>query len=249
VKVVVLGSGGWIPTRSRETCSLLVRTERAALVVDAGTGIRHLVERPDLLEGCDSVDLLLTHFHLDHVVGLSYVPALRLGERLTVWGPGEALYGRSTEDVLGQLLGRPLFSTDISSMARTIREVDEGTIECAGTTVHMRRQEGHTDPTLAFRCEDRVTYCTDTAFDPDNAVFAQGSAVLLHEAWHVGRHPDERIHTSAEDAARVAETAEAEQLVLIHVNPLLEDEESLVAAARGRFENTVVGTDLLAVDG
>ncbi len=73
-----LGSGGWIPTPSRATCSALLREGDHALVIDAGTGISHLVTTPDLLEGVSTIDIVLTHFHLDHIVGLAYLPALSL---------------------------------------------------------------------------------------------------------------------------------------------------------------------------
>jgi glyoxylase-like metal-dependent hydrolase (beta-lactamase superfamily II) len=45
-------------------------------MIDAGTGIATLVERPDLLDGLDRLDILLTHFRLDHVAGLAVLPRL-----------------------------------------------------------------------------------------------------------------------------------------------------------------------------
>ena len=83
-EVRLLGSGGWIPTSRRATCSALVRDDDHALAIDAGTGIGHLVEDPGLLEGIRRMDIVLTHFHLDHVVGLAYLPALSLPQAPTV---------------------------------------------------------------------------------------------------------------------------------------------------------------------
>src|SRR5687767_10317490 len=104
---LLLGSGGWIPTSKRETCAAFVRHGPHVLLIDAGTGIQRLVEQSDLLAGVESVDIVLTHFHLDHVVGLSYLPALALPEPPTIWGAGKRLAGVPTGSVLERLLGPP----------------------------------------------------------------------------------------------------------------------------------------------
>ncbi len=107
---VLLGSGGWIPTSKRETCCALVRRGTDVLVLDAGTGLQRLVERPDLLEGAENVHIVLTHFHLDHVVGLSYLPALAVARPPVVWGPGALLADATTRSLLERLLDPPLFA-------------------------------------------------------------------------------------------------------------------------------------------
>lgn len=57
---LLLGSGGWIPTPERATCSALLHEGDQALVIDAGTGISHLVAEPSLLEGVRTMDIVLT---------------------------------------------------------------------------------------------------------------------------------------------------------------------------------------------
>ena len=71
----LLGSAGWFAARGRETTCVLVRDDEAALLLDAGTGLQRLVGS-DLLDGVASLDIVLTHFHLDRVAGLNAVPAL-----------------------------------------------------------------------------------------------------------------------------------------------------------------------------
>jgi ribonuclease BN (tRNA processing enzyme) len=143
---VLLGSGGWIPTSRRETCSALIRRGAEALVLDAGTGIRHLVERPELLSGAENVDIVLTHFHLDHVVGLSYLPALQLRERPTIWGGGKLLAGTSTRLLLDRLLAPPLFSAPFDAIAGALREIHTGAFEVGGIAVEARVQARHAEP-------------------------------------------------------------------------------------------------------
>ena len=76
-KLIVLGGGGWFPANGRHTACALLRDGDGAILIDAGTGVGRLVENPDLLDGVQQLDILLTHFHLDHVVGLAVPPRAR----------------------------------------------------------------------------------------------------------------------------------------------------------------------------
>ena len=78
MQLVPLGCGGFIPARGRQTMSFLVLEGGAALVLDAGSGLARLLE-PQVaarLPEDGPLDIVLTHYHLDHVVGLSYLPGL-----------------------------------------------------------------------------------------------------------------------------------------------------------------------------
>src|SRR4051794_33546775 len=146
-EIRLLGSGGWIPTSTRATCCTLVRREEHALVIDAGTGLSRLVENAELLEGVRTLDIVLTHFHLDHVVGLAYLPALPLSEPPRIHGPGKRLYGVPTGEILGRLLGPPLFALDVPELASGVEEIREGDCAAGPFELRGRIQRRHNDPT------------------------------------------------------------------------------------------------------
>lgn len=238
----LLGSGGWFPTTRRATCCALLRAGDRGLLLDAGTGIARLVEQPGLLDGIASLDLVLTHFHLDHVVGLAALPALPDALRPTVWAPGELLGTGPSLALLERLLARPLFAAPLDAVAREVRELPAGPVELGPFRLTTRVQRLHADPTLGLRIGDALTYCTDTERDEETAAFAAGCRVLCHEAWHpTDAGPG---HTSAADAGLLAAAAGVEGLVLVHVSPLLADEDALGAAARAAFPAATVGCDL-----
>jgi ribonuclease BN (tRNA processing enzyme) len=199
----------------------------------------------EFLDGVRSVELVLTHFHLDHVVGLAYLPALPLPQPPRLHGPGEQLYGVPTRDILRRLVEPPLFALDLETLVSDVEEVGEGDIYAGPFRLTARVQRHHNEPTLALRLDDVLAYCTDTSYDEGNVVFAMGAHVLFHEAWYTEDAPREAAtHSSAKEAAEVARGADVDRLVLIHVRPGA-DESRLYGEARSVFPRTTVGTDLL----
>lgn len=116
LQVTFWGVRGSIPTPGYETsryggntlCVELRFSGRGrVLIIDAGSGIRRLGD--DLLArskpaGGLALDLLLSHTHLDHILGLPFFgPLYRSDTRLTLYGPTI-----SQEDRLEQVIGGQL---------------------------------------------------------------------------------------------------------------------------------------------
>jgi ribonuclease BN (tRNA processing enzyme) len=245
MKAWLLGSGGGTSTGRRLTCSALVREGSRGLLIDAGTGVARLLQAPALHQGIEQLDVVLTHFHLDHIVGLPYLPALGLPSPPIVYGPGAALYGKSTKEILAAILTRPLLATDPKTIASDFREISEKELHLGPFMVRGRPQRLHSDPTLALRVNDFLTYCTDTSYDVGNGAFAHGCEILIHEAWYTtGTTHDIANHSSGAQAATVARDAGVDRLVLIHINPAV-DEAELERDAKSIFAHIAVGTDLM----
>jgi ribonuclease Z len=242
----IMGSGGFVPTGRRETSSLLLvpETGDGAVVVDAGTGIRRLVTDPDLLAGRRRLDVLLTHFHIDHVCGLAYLTELR-GVEVAVHGPGRALYDTATCDVLERLFSPPIMPIGLQDIGVRVDDLDLGESTVGGLDVVARRQDRHSNPTLGLRFGDELVWCTDTEDDPGTVTFARGARVLAHDAWGPPAAPG---HAEPAAAARIAAQAGVPRLVLIHVPPLA-DEADLHARAAAEHPDVTVATDGLALGG
>src|SRR3569623_881759 len=88
LKLHLLGTSGYHPTERRQTACCML--PEAGIVLDAGTGffrIRELLAAPTL-------DIFITHAHLDHVVGLTFMLSTlwqRSVERVRVHGAAEKL--------------------------------------------------------------------------------------------------------------------------------------------------------------
>ena len=66
----------------------ILRAEKHALVLDCGTG---LYDAAPYLAGCAEIDVLLTHLHYDHILGLLDSSAIPSDARVRVYISGSNL--------------------------------------------------------------------------------------------------------------------------------------------------------------
>ena len=149
-----------------------------------------------------------------------------------------------------RLLTEPFLARgwDLPAISPKILDLLPGTLAVPGFHLDWRVQERHSAPTLAFRINDSVAYCTDTAYDPGNIAVARGCRTLVHEAWCTTDAPQGLdSHSSAADAAGLAKSSQVEKLIMIHINPAVADRR-LRSEAATVFKESVVGEDLMEID-
>jgi ribonuclease BN (tRNA processing enzyme) len=261
--VTLLGTIGWMPSDRRETTCFACRAGDSLFIFDAGTGLRRLrePEHAALLDGARDLRLFLTHYHLDHVCGLAYLPGVLPGRRLVIHAPAVEVNGVDPERAVAGLLRRPYNPRDWEDLTDlSLEAVHAGANEIAGHTVRVRAQQ-HSDVSVAYRMDDAFVLATDTRIDPETAEFAAGVGLLLHEAWYntadprTDDTPAELLpgyaeHSEAGGVAGLAAAAGVGRLVPIHLNPLYDESyyAALEATARAVFPRTDVLPDGAVVD-
>lgn len=89
-------------------------------------------------------------------------------------------------------------------------------------------------------------YCSDTVYSEQLPQFVKGVDLLYHEATYGSdgkERSKETFHSTAEDAARIAEAAGAEKLVIGHFSARYKDITPLLEEARSIFANTEAAED------
>jgi ribonuclease BN (tRNA processing enzyme) len=205
-------------------------------ILDAGTGMRRFRSRigSALLKSHHKISIFLSHYHLDHVIGISYLPLNYTGKHVVVYAPEFGAKGQKPEEILGRLFDSPIFFP-LSGFPCTIeiRSIHEGTHKIDGVNVSVFKQS-HTVPSVAYRIEDFLYYATDRLPTRDIVRYAKGVQYLLHDAsfdeenLKTIKSPKERKralwgHSTAQDAARLARDARAGHLGLIHLSPTMEE--------------------------
>jgi phosphoribosyl 1,2-cyclic phosphodiesterase len=214
------------------TTAIEVRPRSGRLIVlDAGTGIRTL--GASLTAPPASVDLLLTHLHLDHVEGLGFFwPLFAEGCPITIWGPPQD--GTTLAERVATWLSPPFFPRRFDELPAEIRFVEcgEETWTLDGLTITSAAVQ-HPGNTLAYRLEEDGRAF---AFIPDNELglapesgleLAAGAELLLHDAQYTAEEYATRVgwgHTSVDRLPDFLAAAAPGRTVMFHHDPSHTDE-------------------------
>lgn len=255
----LLGTGGWIPTPRRETtCAILSRPE-ALFIFDAGTGLARLLEdrfRGELAPERE-LHMFLSHYHLDHIAGLVYLPAMFRGRTIHLHAPAADVTGSDPFEIVGSIVRKPFNPQSLADLPVELRiePLAEGEHELAGARVGVRKQV-HADPSVAYRIDDLLVFATDTAMHQGTVEFSRGARLLVHEAWIDGAEEDDPAtaqiareayvaHTSARQCAEMAAAAGVEELILCHLSPVRSKayHEQMLISARKIFPQTRILED------
>jgi ribonuclease BN (tRNA processing enzyme) len=244
MKLILLGTSGYHPSDQRHTSCMLFPS--CGVVLDAGTGMYRL---GNYLQ-TDELDIFLTHAHLDHVIGLTYlfsvmwVHPLR---RVTVHGRPEKLYAIEKHLFYRDLSVRPSFN--IQSLAEVT------ILSGGGRLTHFPLD--HPGGSLGFRLDwpgHSMAYVTDTTAAA-NAAYVEhirGVNLLVHECFYPDTHADLAVkygHSCITPVAEVARAAGVGRLILTHINPLLSADYPVdLSAVKKIFPRTEIGEDLMEVE-
>jgi ribonuclease BN (tRNA processing enzyme) len=226
MRIIPLGVNGFVPTFGRHTTSFLVLNGSDAILLDAGTGIARLFDREisQLLEPYERLHIVLSHYHLDHVVGLSYMAGICADRSICIHAPSPPLVEADPFDALHALLRPPFFSLPLDQFPMRVDvEPITGKHFAVGNSLVSVRPQIHPGGSIGIRIEDLV-FMTDTAVDASAASFINGAKLLLHEIWlrdeDAAKHPNELIgHSFLGGVVNLALKAEADQMMPIHLHP------------------------------
>ena len=262
MRITLFGTRGSIPAPGPETAryggntpSVEVRgDDGTVLVLDAGTGVRHLGTQlpPDLTR----IDVLLTHLHMDHIQGLGFFgPLYHPGIQVHIWGPASSTMPLDAR--LSRYLSPPLFPVDLRDLPRiTCHELPAPVFEIGRFRVRTALV-CHPNPTVGFRIEEEgrtATYLPDHEpalglkngrwLEPERISgydLADGADLLIHDAQYTDEEYARCVgwgHSTYRHAFEFAARVGAKEVVLFHHDPSHNDEmlERLLADAVRRFK-------------
>jgi phosphoribosyl 1,2-cyclic phosphodiesterase len=218
-------------------CIEVVMPEAAArttLIVDAGTGIVPLGASRDWQAG-QRVDLLLTHLHHDHIIGLPFFKALfASGLELHVWTGN--LGDRCASAELARMFAPPLFPLTLDAFPATVTfhgfHAGE-TLDVAGITVPtiaLNHPSGSTGYRFATPAGSAAIITdiehAEAGICPNVTAFCRNADTVVYdmmlEACEYGRCKGWG-HSTAEAAVALMRQSGARRLVGFHHSPWHDD--------------------------
>ena len=246
MRVTFLGTNGWYDTHTGNTLCTLIESKNAFIILDAGNGIRKLDR---IINDSKPIYLFLSHFHLDHIIGLHILNKFNFVQGLTIIGQS------GTRDVLNQIINSPFTIPMHQLQYKTeIYEIPEEHVITPFKFTFLPLKHSSECLGYRFEIEDKViSYCVDTGYC-DNAVeLARDADLLITEcALKIGQSNEIWPHLSPQDAARIAYEGNAKMLALVHfdasVYTTLDTRKEAEEAARKLFDKTFAAIDDMEIE-
>ncbi|HEX2992435.1 MAG TPA: MBL fold metallo-hydrolase [Anaerolineales bacterium] len=248
-KVIILGSSNAVPSKDHENTHLVIIGNERTILVDCVSNPVVRLEQAGV-DFNDLTDIVITHFHPDHVSG---VPLLLMD----MWLMGRTkplnIYGlHYTLDRLEGLMGfygwaewPNFFSVGFFRLPESELAfvMDCSEFKVFSSPVH------HMIPTIGLRIECKVpskilAYSCDTEPSEQTVHLADGADILIHEAAGAVYG-----HSSAEQAGEIATQAEVGKLYLIHYPTGRFANGNLVEEAAKTYRGEIIlATDFMTID-
>jgi ribonuclease BN (tRNA processing enzyme) len=241
--VIFLGTNGWYDTNTGNTICTLIKTREVDIILDAGNGF-YKINRYIPHDSRKSVYLLLSHFHLDHIIGLHILNKFQFPGGLTICGP------EGTKNILGLIINHP-FTAPLAQLPFAVRICELPAEHTDIPFSVVAKPLFHVSHTLGYRIEidgKIISYCPDTGYCENAVELSRSADLMIAEcAYKRGQSCESWPHLNPETAAGIARDAGAGKLALVHfdadIYQSLEERKEAETAAREIFQNTVAAQD------
>lgn len=246
MRVIFLGTNGWYDTKTGNTTCTLFETRDYSIILDAGSGLYKLGkyidwEKPGFL--------FLSHFHLDHIIGLHTLTKFNFKSEFRIYGQ------KGTKKILNQIINQP-FTVPLNELPFKVKvqEIAEGKhlLPFLVKTKFLI----HSSPCLGYRFEiekKKIAYCTDTGICKNLKELAKDVDLLITEcSLKSCQIKPEWPHLNPEMAAEIAKKSNAKKLILTHfdsaIYKTLKERKDSEKIAQAIFKNTIAACDNLEIN-
>ena len=240
MKVHFLGTMGWFDTRLGNTLSVLLDTAKAYIVFDAGGGFYKL---DGYIKENKPIIVLLSHFHLDHIIGLHVLAKFKFAQGLRIFGP------KGIKKLFNVIINTP-YSMPVNKLKLKLSVGEFSSDLELPVDIKFKRLR-HVGACYGYRVSadnKTVVFCTDTGPCRNFELLAKGADVLITESsLPTGKVNNHWPHLNPQQAALLAKRAAVKRLFLAHFDAgvyLKENDVKLAEkSARKIFKNTLAARD------
>jgi len=236
-----------------------VRCGGRLIILDAGTGIRELGTA--LLKTGQPIDadILLTHCHYDHVIGIPFFAPLYLPQHKFRFWCGNLLPDFKLKSVMQGMMSEPLFPIGVETFRADIdyRDFQPGAAIPSGPGISIRTAAlDHPGGATGYRIEyggRSVVYLTDNEgrredLDKELVALCDRTDLLIYDTTYTEDEIEAKKgwgHSTWQDGMRLADAAKAKTFCLFHHAPEHDDDamDRILAEARARRPGTIAAME------
>ncbi|MER8730467.1 MBL fold metallo-hydrolase [Mesorhizobium sp. M1227] len=235
-----------------------MRCGKHTLLFDAGSGLRPAGAALQAL-GVTDFDLLFTHCHYDHIIGLpSFAPIYDRGAKVTLWS-GHLAGHMTTRQMVDEFMRPPWFPVKLEACKASLDYRDfvsgdvlrprEGVVVRTGSLMHP-------GGCIGYRVEwggGVVAVITDTEHDPDKLDqtvlgLIEDADLVIYDCTYTEEEMERRRgygHSTWQQGVKLCEAAGARRLALFHHDPTRTDKEldKIQKLAKYRFTGAFAARD------
>jgi phosphoribosyl 1,2-cyclic phosphodiesterase len=218
------------------TACVEIRCGPRVVIVDAGTGLTALGEEI-AHDPPAEIDLLLSHLHLDHVIGLPFFKPVLYGDRLVRTYCGN-LGGESAREGLERLYSPPLFPVSLDRLPTRFEHIGFKAgepLDLGDGLVVKTHPLQHPGGATGFRFDHRgrsVCYISDIEhtipWPPEPLTrFVEGTDLLIYDGMFSEAEYCTCVgwgHSTWQKGLALAKAAGARALAIYHLHPAHDDE-------------------------
>lgn len=234
LRLTVLGTRGSVPVEGENfaryggaTSCYKVQAGNEEIYLDAGSGIVNSLPAPN-----SRITILLTHMHLDHLIGLPFFIALTEKDRpIDIYAAERD--GLAPKEALDRVIANPFWPCKIEGYPAAVKfhllperfKIGDVSID----TLEGSHPKGSTIYRLTYRGKS-IVHATDFEHNPTACAaltnFAKGCDLLLYDAQYTADEYERYRgygHSTPQEGIKVAAVAGVKKLLFVHHAPLRND--------------------------
>lgn len=246
MKVIFLGTNGWYDTETGNTVCTLIETDNYFIILDAGNGIYKVDQ---YIRSKKPIYLFLSHFHLDHIIGLHILNKFNFCQGMHIYGQA------GIKDILNTIIDEPYtipftklpFKVEVYELSERLYNIP---------FLVEYKYLFHSSKCLGYRFEldeKILTYIPDTGICKNAIELAENADLVITEcSFKLGQRNVEWQHLNPEDAVKIAKDAGAKKLALLHFDASiyrsLKERVKMQEEMKKVFKNLIVTFDNMEIE-
>ncbi len=223
-----------------ETSCYIFKKDDYALIVDCGTGLQR---GRDILDDCKRIDIVLTHVHYDHIIGLLDWSIFPKGAQLTFYGNFNEWLGEKT---ISELFRAPFWPVDLSQGTNiSVDRYFEYKLRPDVSVTFYPSSHPNGANILVLKINGKKICIMADCENPDDLPLSvlRECDMLMYDGMYEEQYYNEHMgwgHSTWESGVALAQKAKVKRLVITHHNPRNSDEKlhGLELEAQNRFPST-----------